>query len=434
MTLRGQFRLYIIALHLLALAVAAWYYKELGAIFFVIEVFILLSAYIGMRLINTSLKPLEFVRSFRDLLNEHEFSTRFSEVGQLEMDQLIDTYNVMLRDLYDARLKLGDQQGFLERFMQVTPLGVLITDFDGRINLANPAAADFLGADSTELTGKGFNELQGDLPARITRLETGSSELVLWQGARRLRVQKQAFQDRGFDREFVILEELTALLNESERAAFEKVIRLMSHEVNNTIASTNSLLESCRTYAPQVSDEDRDDFLNALRVVITRNEHLNAFMRSFAEVVKLPDPNPVLCNLEELIAGLEPMFRAQCAERDIQWRSQFPQRLPRVRVDHQQIEQVLINIIKNGIEAIGKNGIIELEAEEKAGHVTLKVYDNGSGLDPKYSNELFTPFFTSKSTGQGLGLTLVKEVLLRHKFEFGLESLADGRTCFHIKM
>lgn len=94
----------------------------------------------------------------------------------------------------------------------------------------------------------------------------------------------------------------------------------------------------------------------------------------------------------------------------------------------------MINIIKNGIEAIGENGSIELEAEELAGHVILKVYDNGSGLDPKNRNDLFTPFFTSKNTGQGLGLTLVKEVLLRHKFEFGLENVSDGRTCFHIIM
>ena len=139
-------------------------------------------------------------------------------------------------------------------------------------------------------------------------------------------------------------------------------------------------------------------------------------------------------DLEELIGGLEPIFRAQCAERSIEWRSRIPQRLPRVNIDREQIEQVLINIIKNGIEAIGENGVIDLEAENVGNHVVLRVYDNGSGLDPKHNNDLFTPFFTSKSTGQGLGLTLVKEVLLRHNFEFGLENAADGRTCFHIKM
>jgi len=434
MSLRNQFRLYLGILHLTVLAVAAWYHKELGNWFFLIEVLVLASAIIGFRLISLAMQPLEFVSSFRNLLNEGEFSTRFSEVGQLEMDQLIETYNVMLSELYEERLKLGDQRGFLERFMQVTPMGVLITDFDQRISLANPAAAEFLEAAGTNLNGKRFSELSGEIPRHISALESGHSELVLWRGARRLRIQKQAFQDRGFDREFVVLEELTALLNESERAAFEKVIRLMSHEVNNTIASTNSLLESCRTYAPQISEDDRDDFLNALNVVITRNEHLNGFMRSFAEVVKLPEPNPELCDITDLLAPLELMFRAQCEERSIQWVNTITPKLPLVNIDREQMEQVLINIVKNSIEAIDQRGVLEIVAKLDRGKVTLQILDNGSGLDPRFSNELFTPFYTSKSTGQGLGLTLIKEVLLRHGFEFGLETGNDGRTCFTITL
>lgn len=98
------------------------------------------------------------------------------------------------------------------------------------------------------------------------------------------------------------------------------------------------------------------------------------------------------------------------------------------------MEQVLIKIFKNAIEAIDERGVIEIRAREDRGHVLLEVIDNGSGLDPSHNNNLFTPFYTSKNSGQGLGLTLVKEVLLRHGFEFGLQSRSDGRTCFSIRM
>ena len=230
----------------------------------------------------------------------------------------------------------------------------------------------------------------------------------------------------------MLVEELTALLNESERAAYEKLIRMMSHEVNNTIAATNSLLESCRTYAPQIDPVDRDDYLNALSVVITRNEHLNRFMADFAQVVKLPDPHLRPCELADLLDSLEIMFRAQCAQRCIQWISGWDRQLPRVSLDREQIEQVLINIIKNAIEAIDQGGVLEIRAQRQQGQVLLEIFDDGCGLDAAIQAELFTPFFTSKASGQGLGLTLVKEILLRHRFEFGLEQGADGRTCFSI--
>lgn len=432
MSLRRKIQLYLAMLHLAAFAIAGYYHEHLGLAFFAIELALILSLALGLRLTNTALKPLDFVKSFKDLLSEQEFSTRFSNVGQLEMDQLIATYNQMLRELYEERLRLGEQRGFLERFMQVTPVGVLITNFDGEISVANPAAASFLQLQLDALLGQRFNKLAGELASHIRDLDTGDSELVSLQGAKRFRIHKQSFQDRGFDRQFVMIEELTALLNESERTAYEKLIRMMSHEINNTVASTNSLLESCRTYAPQLQASDRDDYVNALNVVITRNENLNRFVHNFAQVVKLPEPRLKPHDLGELIAHLEPMFSAQCTERSIGWKSRCEPGLPAVDIDREQIEQVVINVVKNAMEAIDLNGSIELSVVNNDSGVLMEVFDDGCGLNESVRNELFTPFYTSKSAGQGLGLTLVKEVLLRHNFEFGLDTSADGRTRFFI--
>lgn len=433
MSLRRKLQLYLASLHLVAFAIAGYFHAHLGLLFFVIELVLILSLALGWRLVNTALKPLDFVKSFKDLLSEQEFSTRFSNIGQLEMDQLIATYNQMLRELYEERLRLGEQRGFLERFMQVTPVGVLITDFDGEISVANPAAASFLDIELQNLLGRRFSQLQGELAAYIQQLQSGDSELVSLQGAKRCRIHKQSFVDRGFERQFVMIEELTALLNESERAAYEKLIRMMSHEVNNTVASTNSLLESCRTYAPQLQANDQPDYVNALNVVITRNENLNRFVHNFAQVVKLPEPKLRPCDLRTVIGHLEPMFTAQCVQRNIRWSSQWDPSLPNVIIDQAQIEQALINIVKNAMEAIDSNGEIELVVKNEGDHVLLELFDSGCGLDDIVRPELFTPFYTSKSSGQGLGLTLVKEILLRHHFDFGLATATDHRTRFHIK-
>jgi signal transduction histidine kinase len=130
---------------------------------------------------------------------------------------------------------------------------------------------------------------------------------------------------------------------------------------------------------------------------------------------------------------MQTIFQPQLDERHITWTSHCAADLPPVSVDRQQFEHVLINIFKNAMEAIGRDGGIEVRAQREAGRVLLQVIDDGEGLEDKRHEELFTPFYSSKASGQGLGLTLVKEILLRHGCEFDLHALADGRTCFYIR-
>lgn len=432
MTLRRSFLAYLVVLHGLALAVAAWFHQALGLWFLAIEGGLIVSLVIGYRLISRAMAPLNFIQAFSDVLAEREFSSRFSTVGMPEMDQLIRTYNRMLDTLYRERIQIGEQRGFVERFLQATQVGVLVFDFDERISLVNAAAARFLETDPADLEGRTMHGVAGELSARLRNLAAGDSELV-HVAARRYRVERQSFLDRGFERSFIVIEELTAILHESERAAYHKLIRLMSHEVNNTIASTNSLLESCGGYADQLTSEDRADFLEAIRVVVQRNEHLNHFMRDFAEVVRLPLPKVRPTDLDELLEHLRLVFREPCRHQGIEWRRTGQRDLPEIRLDPEQIEQALINVAKNALEAIDGAGAIEVSTRCDGGRVTLAIIDDGRGLDPQRQSELFTPFYSSKPNGQGLGLTLVKEILVKHGFDFSLRTV-DGRTEFRVEM
>ncbi|MDX1570080.1 MAG: ATP-binding protein [Xanthomonadales bacterium] len=432
MQLRHRLLVYLVAVHLAGLGVAAWFHAELGNWFFAIEAALICSFLVGYRLIDHALAPLNFIQAFSDVLKEREFSSRFSTVGMPEMDELIRTYNRMLDNLYRERIQIGEQRGFVERFLQATNVGVLVFDFDGRITLANAAAAGFLGIERDSLYGRTLRQLDGDLARRLTAPDLGAGEMV-HLGARRFRVERQAFLDRGFERTFLVIEELTAILHESERAAYQKLIRLMSHEVNNTVAATNSLLESCTHYAPQLAQDDREDFLSALSVVVKRNAHLNHFMRDFAEVVRLPSPKPRSTDLNQILDSLSLVFREQCRERGIVWRRTGEMDLPEILVDAEQFEQALINVAKNAVEAIDQAGHVELVTEVKDEGVDLAIIDDGCGLDTDRQDELFTPFYSSKPNGQGLGLTLVKEVMVKHGFDYSLSS-QDGRTAFRVQI
>lgn len=426
--------MHLAAVHLAVLGIAAWKYEFLGPWFFAIEVGVIASWLCGVWLARRTLQPVAFVQSFSDLLREREFSARFSPVGQVEMDRLIEVYNRMLTDLYEERQRLGEQRGFLEQFVQASPLGVIILDFDGRITLVNPAAARLLERDSEEIAGRELDSLGSEFAEVLRTLRPGANRLLTWRSMRRLRLEKMVFVDRGFSRQFIVIEELTRIIDESERAAYEKLIRLMSHEVNNTVAATNSLLQSCSNYASQIGPEDRGDYANALRVVIERNESLNRFMGDFAQVVRLPEPEKRLGQLSELLESLEVMFGAQCRERSIRWIRSFDQGIPRVAFDREQIEQVLINILKNAMEAIGDHGSLEIRLRERGDAVELQILDDGRGLDLETQGNLFSPFYSTKAQGQGLGLTLAKEILIKHGFEFGLEPATDGRTRFHLRV
>jgi signal transduction histidine kinase len=208
----------------------------------------------------------------------------------------------------------------------------------------------------------------------------------------------------------------------------------MSHEVNNSVGAVGSLLDSLRTYAPQLQPADRDDYQEAIVVASTRLDHLRRFMSGFAEVARLPPPelrpHDVRRLLDELLVLLRPGFQ----ERRIEVRWSATEAVPEVAMDRNQIEQVLVNVLQNSIEAIGENGTIELSLRHEAGRPVLRLRDSGPGVPDEARHLLFTPFFSTKRDGRGLGLTLVREILAQHRFGFGLENSSAGGAEFRIEL
>jgi len=242
---------------------------------------------------------------------------------------------------------------------------------------------------------------------------------------------KAHFLDRGFQRYFILIEELTEEIIKAEKKAYEKVIRMMSHETNNSIGAINSILNSFLNYKDQLKAEDREDFENALLVAIQRNIRLNRFMSNFTDIVRIPPPVRRMCDLHELLKAVQVLLSGECEARNITWRWEFSPQPFKVKLDIQQMEQVLVNACKNSIEAIGENGQITVATINSPGK-KLIIRDTGKGISNDIKPNLFTPFFSTKKNGQGIGLTLIKEILVNHGFNFSLESSAKGFTEFTI--
>jgi signal transduction histidine kinase len=238
--------------------------------------------------------------------------------------------------------------------------------------------------------------------------------------------------DRGFARSFLLMEELTEELRQYEKAAYEKLIRMLSHEVNNSVGAANSLLHSCLNYGPQLRPEDQADFEGALRVVVGRTEQLSAFMRRFADVVRLPPPRLQPCDPRQLLESIAVLLGPACAERRVAWRWEVEEALPPVAMDRAQMEQALVNVCKNALEAIGRDGTLTVRLGRRGGRGYVCVEDSGPGLPESVRAHLFTPFFSTKENGQGIGLTLVQEILVQHRFEYSLEGPPGGPTRFTV--
>ncbi|HEV7922178.1 MAG TPA: ATP-binding protein [Thermoanaerobaculia bacterium] len=407
MTLRAKIVLYIAALHLVLGAAAVFVLIEQRALLFAVEALFVLSILISWRLVRALFVPLELIRTGAELISERDFTTRFTAVGQPEMDALIRVYNAMIDQLREERLAAEEQSQLLGKIVEASPSGVVICDFDGAVAQMNPAAARLM-------------------PIELASVPTGESRLLAHHGNRRLKVSRAEFRDRGFAKSFYILEELTEELRLSEKAAYEKLIRMMSHEVNNSVGAVRSLLESSLRYAADVRAEDREDFTNALSIASSRIDALNRFMASFADVVRIPPPRRTPTPLRPLVTSLASLLRPELDARSITLQLDLAE--VTADIDAHQFEQVLLNVLRNAAESIGREGVIAITLRPDG----LVIADSGQGIAQDAQADLFTPFFTTKRDGRGLGLTIVQEILTNHALPFSLENRAGGGAEFRV--
>lgn len=423
MTLKHKLLLASTLLHLVLFVVAAQFHETLQWYLLVIEGALLLSLASFVYLIKKGLQPLEYFETFNALLKEQDFSARFKTLKQPELDRLISQFNLMLQQLQQERLKASERRGVFEKLMAESPVGVVLLDFEKRVSELNPAAESLLGLSPDSIVGKRLDQIDNKSTSYLKAVDVNTNQLVTAGQGRRLKIGHYDIRDRGFERSFYMIVELTGDIVQSQKAAYEKLIRLMSHEVNNTVACTNSLLESCLGFADQLEPDSREDYQIALDVIIKRGARLDAFMKGYADIVKLQAPIKTQLNLSKMLNDLTVLFYSECQKRDIDIVTELAQDVM-ISADASLIEQALINVLQNAIEAIDTQGSVTLSLSIKNNNAELVVKDSGSGISSEQEAQLFTPFYTSKESGQGVGLMLIREVLELHNYSYSLTNNA----------
>jgi two-component system nitrogen regulation sensor histidine kinase NtrY len=364
-----------------------------------------------------------------EAIRDRDFNIKFLKTGKPEMDQLINVYNTMIDELRKERTQQEQQHFFLEKLIATSPTGIIIMDYDDNIQVVNHKALTILKLQENELTGRTLSSIHHPIINEIKTLDSGESATINLSGVDMYKVQKAQFIDRGFARNFIMIEEMTSEILTAEKKVYSKVIRMMAHEVNNSIGPVNSIIHSALNMQQLWQQPSTAMLKEALQAAVARNENLNVFTRNFANLVKLPEPNRKPISLHKLVYAVAHLMEIRAHERNISFQMNLQQEDTIIYADETQMEQVLVNIVKNAIEAICDKGIITITTTDHK----LVIGDTGKGIDTAHQQHIFSPFFSTKKDGQGIGLTLVREVLTNHDFHFALErNIAAAQTEFII--
>lgn len=427
MTLRTKYILYIIIIHLVIIGLTFQLLSYNKALFIASEVLVIISVLVSISLFRDFYAPIKVLLSGTDAIRDQDFNVKYLKTGKKEVDQLIEAFNAMIDRLREERTHQQEQHYFLEKLVQASPVGVMVLDLDECISSINPKIETLLGLQESELVQYQFHTIQHPLIQQIESIATGHSQTITLEGFKTYKCQKSHFLSKGFPHTFILIEELTTERLQIEKEAYGKVIRMMAHEVNNTIGPINSILDSVVKFLNQ-QDHNVTAYLEAIQVAQNRNQRLNHFMRNFADIVRLPQPHKVKENLNQILQDIHILMQANAKEKSIDFQLILPPNPQYIFVDKQQLEQVLVNVIKNAFEAVETQGTVALILEKNK----LLVKDNGQGISKELEEKLFSPFYSNKTQGQGIGLTLSKEILLNHNFDFSLHTTEDHWTTFSI--
>ena len=403
--------------------------EENGWRFYVIEGITTVSLVYLVYFYQKVIKPLNSIAGGMDLLQAQDFSSRLAPVGQREADRIVSIFNRMMNQLKEERLRLREQNHFLDLLISVSPMGVIILTLDERISMANKAALEFLDEGTEEnILNKSMHELTGSLAEELDRIPKDTTVTIRLSDSRIYRCSRLSFIDRGFAHPFYLIESLTSEVMKAEKKAYEKVIRMIAHEVNNSVAGITSTLDTVDDALQTM--EDTEDLREVMKVCIERSYSMSRFITNFADVVKIPEPQTEEVCLNDRVIACKRFMENVCQNRNITLRMELCKENPIVQIDTSLFEQVIINIIKNAAESIDEAG--EIIIRTSASPLMLEIGDTGQGISKEVETKLFSPFFSTKPNGQGIGLIFIREVLMKHHCTFSLRTYPDGITRFRI--
>lgn len=385
---------------------------------------VLLGSLAGGALARLATRPeraaAEALRDGAQSFAENDFGFRVAVERAGALGDVAGIYNRMAEALGRERSEVYQRELMLDSLLQGAPMAVLLLNEKERVVFANQAARRLFG-ESRRLSGRALAEVLADGPAeRRAALLSETDGLFSWPsgpaaGEEIYRVVRREFPVGTQRMRLLVVERITPELRRQEVEVWKKVIRVMSHEMNNSLAPVSSLLHSARTVAARPAQAPR--LGEILAAVEERVRHLSGFLDGYARFARLPKPRPAPVDWKTFLASVLPVAPFTLVGEPPAEPGFF---------DATQLEQVVLNLVKNAREAGSPPEAIEVEVVAAPGGTTLTVRDRGAGMDDETMRKALLPFYSSKEAGTGLGLPLAVEIVEAHGGRLSVERRAGG--------
>ncbi len=380
-------------------------------------------------------------------IKHEDFSQTFLGLGLgSSFDDLKKAFNEIIQKFHRTRAETEEHFRYLQTIVQHVGIGLIAFQSDGKVELFNTAAKRLLKLASLKNI-RDLNKISKPLMNTLLKMKTGQKALIKIHDDNEqsnLSISATEFIMREQNFTLVSLQNIQSELEEKELEAWQQLIRVLTHEIMNSVTPIASLASTvnetinfdAQTTQPDLSEESKSDIAGALKTIQKRSEGLLHFVEAYRGLTRIPTPDFTNFSVLELIERVHQLMQTEILKKNIQCKIEIVPKDLKLTADSELVEQILINILKNAIQAIDgqANGRIDLLSKiDDRGHIIIRVTDNGPGIPKDVQDNIFIPFFTTKEEGSGIGLSLSRQIMRLHRGSISMQSKPNEATVFTLR-
>lgn len=380
-------------------------------------------------------------RYFLQAILNNDFAIKYSDSNQgNSFNELYDTFNKVNDKFMESIQSDASQYQYILTLINQLQVGVLAYDEKDRIHLTNSAFTELVGKNNMLNldTLKSENE---ELYHQVKAIQNGENivfKSTINNQVKRLSISASIFRLRERQYKLISIQDINAELDQNEMEAWQKLIRVLTHEIMNSVAPITSLSSTMKHIVQQgdLEGEKRASLEEGLDAIEARSQGLMNFTQAYRALTRVPLPNIQEVNGQNFFQRISSLFEPTLQPTHITWNMEIPKGEFTLTIDPDLIEQVLINLLKNAKEAVSHDTgriLVAVSFSEDKSYSLITITDNGSGIPDEITDKIFIPFYTTKPEGSGIGLSLTKQIIQSHKGELSFITSHEG-TSFTLKL